>query len=61
MNDRTKSHRLEYTLKERPKIKTLDVKLNAADRDLEDALKRVFALAKSAGQELNLTIVYGAS
>ncbi len=61
MNEKTKEYKSTFAIKDAPKIKTLDMRINAADSDLEVALKRAFALAKSAGQELNLTIIYGAS
>ena len=42
-----------------PKIKTLDVRISIANHDLQDEVRRAFDLAKSSGQELNLSFSHG--
>ena len=56
MNKKNKSYNAEYLINnDMQKVKTLDVQLAVTDRDLGEEIKRVFELAKSSGQELNLT------
>jgi hypothetical protein len=61
MNGKSKARRPEYAIKETPKNKTRDLRLDIAEGNVETVLQRAFALAKKTGQELNLTIVMGAS
>jgi hypothetical protein len=55
MNAKNKSYRPEYVVKDRPRVKTLGMWFSPADHDLTEKVKRAFDLAKSGGQELNLT------
>ena len=60
MNKKIKFYKAEYAVNgDMPKVKTLDMRLAVTDRDLEEEVKRVFGIAKSSGQELNLTFSYG--
>ena len=59
MNEKNKPYKSVFAIKNAPKVKTLDMRINAAESDLETSFRKAFALAKSAGQELNLTVVYG--
>ena len=45
--------------KNAPKIKTLNMKVSATHHDLGVAVRKAFDLAKSAGQELNLSFSVG--
>ena len=54
-NGEAKSYKASFAIAEdAPKIRTLDLRLAAADSDLGNKIKKAFELAKSAGQELNL-------
>jgi hypothetical protein len=56
MNRKIKSYNAEYLINnDVSKVKTLDMRLAVTDRDLGEEIKKVFELAKSSGQELNLT------
>ncbi len=55
MNAKVAPTKREYTIRQTPKAKTLEMHLAAAERDLAAQIRRAFDLAKSAGQELNLT------
>ena len=55
MKARSKSYTAESIAEMPPKIKTLDLLLAIPDPGLEDNVKTLFDLAKSAGQELNVT------
>ena len=56
MSRKIKSYNAEYLINnDMPKVRTLDMRLAVTDRDLGEEIRRVFALAKSSGQELNLT------
>jgi len=55
MNRQTKSRRAEEDLNPGMKIKTLAVQLTIGEANLASEIKRVFDLAKSSGQELDLT------
>jgi hypothetical protein len=56
MNRKIKSYNAEYLINnDVSKVKTLDMRLAVTDRDLGEEIRRVFELAKSSGQELNLT------
>ncbi len=61
MNTKTKSDRVEYAWRQAPKIKTLGLRLAVSRPNLEKDVRRAFDLAKSAGQELNLTFSNGLS
>ena len=61
MNSKTKSNRAEYAVRQTPKIKTLGLRLTVSRPNLEMEVRRAFDLAKSAGQELNLTFSNGLS
>ena len=56
MNRKIKFYNAEYVINNNlPKVRTLDMRLAVTDRDLGEEIKRIFELAKSSGQELNLT------
>jgi hypothetical protein len=55
MNERLKSYKPGYAVEDAPPIKTFELSLSATSRDLVQEVMRAFNLAKSAGQELNLT------
>jgi hypothetical protein len=60
MNKKDKFYELKYTVKVAPRIKTVSLQLDATDQNLQEKVKNAFALAKSAGQELNLIFNSGA-
>ena len=55
MNNEHKLRQLQEVLRGRARIKTLDLRLNIGNCDLTKEIKRAFDLAKSSGQELDLT------
>lgn len=57
MNSRNKSREMEDAGEGALKIKKLAVQLTINQRNLEKEIKRAFDLAKSSGQELDLTFV----
>ncbi len=57
MNSRTRSTEAEEADKGALKIKKLALRLTINQRDLEQEIMRAFDLAKSAGQELDLTFL----
>jgi hypothetical protein len=57
MNSRTKSHEAEDADQNALKIKKLVWQLTINNCNLEKEIKRAFDLAKSSGQELDLTFV----
>jgi len=59
MNTKMKSYRPKHPLQGAPKIKTLNVRLSITNHDLGVEIKRAFDLARSAGQELNLSFSRG--
>jgi hypothetical protein len=61
MNTASRYHRAEETDKDAPKTKKLDMRLTVTKQDLGNEVKRVFDLAKSSGQDLNLTFYHGTS
>jgi len=54
MKTERKYDRLEHVISNAPAIKTLDIKLSIADRDLEAEVRQAFDLAKSSGRELTV-------
>jgi hypothetical protein len=59
MNNKTKPYKAIHAVKETPKVKTLDMTLSITNHDLGIEVRRAFELAKSAGQELNLSFSNG--
>ena len=59
MNTEIKSPKSDAPPPSAAKIKTLNLELAVSERDLQNEIKNIFDLAKSAGQELNLTFSYG--
>jgi len=59
MNTKSQFHKLEYAVKDAPRIKTVSLRLDTTDQNLQEKVKNAFALAKSAGQELDLTFCSG--
>jgi hypothetical protein len=57
MNSRTKAHEAEDNDQGGLKIKKLALRLTINNRNLEKEIKRAFDLAKSSGQELDLTFL----
>jgi len=57
MNSRTKAHEAEDADQGGLKIKKLALRLTINNRNLEKEIKRAFDLAKSSGQELDLTFL----
>ena len=55
MNTKINSKRPEYVIRQTPRIKTLNLHLSVTEADLAERVRRAFDLAKSAGQELDLT------
>lgn len=55
MKVKCKCYKPEYVVKDGPRVKTLGMWFSAADHDLAEKVKRAFNLAKSSGQELDLT------
>lgn len=54
MKTKRKPHEFQTIVAEGPKTKTLDVRLGVAGRGFEQAIKRSFNMAKSAGRELDV-------
>ena len=59
MNSRTKSYEDKAAVQGGLKIKKLALRLTINNRNLEKEIKRAFDLAKSSGQELDLTFSHG--
>jgi hypothetical protein len=59
MNTLSRFHPAVLNAPDRPKPKTLTLRLSVGDRDLRTDVKRAFDLAKSAGRELNATFTLG--
>ena len=59
MNPEQKLRRAEGGVKPGLKIKTLAMRLTIGESNLTSEIKRMFDLAKSSGQELDLTISQG--
>ncbi len=57
INSRTKSHEAEDADQGGLKVKKLALRLTINNRNLEEEIKRAFDLAKSSGQELDLTFL----
>lgn len=57
MNSRNKSHEVDDTDQGALKIKKLVLRLAINDGNLEHEIKQAFDLAKSSGQELDLTFM----
>jgi hypothetical protein len=57
MNSYTISHKAEDPDEGALKIKKLVLRLAVTNRNLEKEVKRAFDLAKSSGQELDLTFI----
>lgn len=55
MKENTMACELEEVPAREPKCKTLDVRLNIIQDDLETRVKKSFEMAKSAGLELDVT------
>ncbi len=55
MNSKSKSGRAEHGLKQGRKVKSLNLHLAGDEPNLGERIRRAFELAKSAGQELELT------
>jgi len=50
-----KSYKAEYVINDdAPKVKKLDLRLTVTDRDLGSEVRKVFDLARIAGQELDI-------
>ena len=60
MNTAIKNHRMEEGNPNAPKKRTLDLQLSISHPELEVEVKKAFNLAKSSGQELNLSFSHGA-
>jgi hypothetical protein len=56
MKTKDRSYELNYSVEDAPKAKTVGLWVDVNDRNLETKIKRAFNLAKSAGQELDLTV-----
>ena len=54
-----KPHWIKNDVKNTAKVKTLDVHISVASHDLGVEVRKAFDLAKSAGQELNLSFSGG--
>jgi hypothetical protein len=54
MNAKNKRHAPQFTIKDAPKIKTLDLQLAVSNPDLGAEITRAFLLAKSSSHELNV-------
>jgi hypothetical protein len=55
MNATIRSYGVEAADNGTPRTKTLDLWFTVTDQHLEDKVKRAFDLAKTAGQELDVT------
>jgi hypothetical protein len=55
MNAKLKSYKQEQDAEDTPRVKTFDLLLTVTDQDLDQEVMQAFNLAKSSGQELNLT------
>jgi len=55
MKNEAKIYRVKHDLKDATKIRTLDMRLSITNPDLGVEVKKAFDLAKSSGQELNLS------
>jgi hypothetical protein len=60
MRTAIKNHRTDEDNQNAPKRKTLDLQLSILNPELEVEVKKAFNLAKSSGQELNLSFSQGA-
>jgi hypothetical protein len=54
MNGKNKRNTPQFTIKDAPKIKTLDLLLAISTPDLREEIARAFLLAKSSSHELNV-------
>jgi hypothetical protein len=59
MKTAMKLNRMEDDNQNAPKAKTLDLQLSILHADLGMEVKKAFNLAKSSGQELNLSFSHG--
>jgi hypothetical protein len=59
MKTEMKFYRAKQAVKNAPKIKTLDMQLSVTNHDLGVEVRKAFDLAKSSGQELNLSFSHG--
>jgi hypothetical protein len=60
MNTKAKPSRLPNTAGDGPRHRTLAVKFAVTDHALEDKVKKVFDMARSAGRDLHVTFCQGA-
>lgn len=58
-NNKTQSHKARFPVPDGPRVKTLDLKVTVNGQDLGLEVKRAFDLAKSSGQDLNLSFNCG--
>ncbi len=61
MNTKAKTFKPEYAVSHGPRIKAVGMRFSVTMPDWEKELKRAFNLAKSSGQELNITFSLGGS
>ncbi len=61
MNSYNKSRDAETSDQDMPRVKKLPMRLAISDQNFENKIRRAFDLAKSSGQELDLTFIAQAS
>jgi hypothetical protein len=59
MNTKDNSYKPEYAVNNASRIKKIGLRLAVTEQNFQDEVKSAFALAKSAGQELDLTFCSG--
>jgi hypothetical protein len=59
MKSEMQLNRLAEPADNTPKVKTLDLQLSISNPDLGVEVRKAFFLAKSSGQELNLSFSHG--
>ena len=62
MNGEIKSYKPVFVINDdTPKVKKLDLRITVTDRDLGNEVKKVFDLARIAGQELDIIFSHATS